>query len=67
MPFIPVSSVPDRAARTRRLQPGEVRQRLAEQQAAEDGLVETGECPTRRARPDIRIYERPPFAVIILD
>jgi hypothetical protein len=30
-------------------------------------VVETGENPTRRSRPDIRIYERPPFAVIITD
>jgi hypothetical protein len=47
--------------------PDEVKQRLAEQQAADLVVVETGECPTRPARPDIRIYERPPFAVIILD
>jgi len=44
-----------------------VKQRLAEQRAAEVELVETGECPTRRLYPDIRIYERPPFAVIITD
>jgi hypothetical protein len=30
-------------------------------------LVETGEYPTRRARHDIRVYARPPFAVMILD
>lgn len=30
-----------------------------------DGFLE--ECLTRRTRRDIRIYERPPFAVIIRD
>jgi hypothetical protein len=30
-------------------------------------MVETGECPARRSRPDTRIYERPPFAVIVRD
>jgi hypothetical protein len=41
--------------------------RLAEQQAADVELVETGERPPRRSRHDIRVYERPPFAVMILD
>lgn len=35
--------------------------------ASRVGLVETGECPTRPARPDFCIYERRPFAVIITD
>lgn len=30
-------------------------------------LVETGKCPSRRSRRDIRIYERPPIAVTIRD
>lgn len=43
------------------------KQRLAEQQAADLVVVETGECPPRRSRLEYRIYEGPPFAVIIRD